>query len=325
MNRTDRLLAVVLELQGRGRRRAEDLAAVFETSKRTIYRDIQALSEAGVPIVAIPGQGYSLMEGYFLPPLTFSADEAAMLLLGADVVGGSFDAQYRAASEAAGRKISAVLPEPLRFDVGMLRESIHFLPGRPGAAAESLAMLRRAIMDRSAVGFVYHTRSRANGAEGVWREVDPYTLIHTNGSWYLTGYDHLRHGIRTFRLGRMEELRILERTFTRPERVPLRGPEIDSRPLEVRALFRSDVARWVREDPSFFMVSEEETPEGLLVTLRVRQESDILSWLLGWGRNVRVLAPETLRRRITEEARALVNAHESPPIDVFSDASDYSR
>src|SRR5690349_23695534 len=86
MNRTDRLLAIVLELQSAGRRRAEDLAATFETSKRTIYRDIQALSEAGVPLVAIPGQGYSLMEGYFLPPLTFSAGEAAMLLLGSEVM-----------------------------------------------------------------------------------------------------------------------------------------------------------------------------------------------------------------------------------------------
>jgi len=325
MNRTDRLLAVVLELQGRGRSRAEDLAAVFETSKRTIYRDIQALSEAGVPIVAIPGQGYSLMEGYFLPPLTFSADEAAMLLLGADLVGGSFDAQYRAASEAAGRKISAVLPESLRSDVEILRESIHFLPGRPDPAAESLARLRRAIMDRSTVGFIYHTRSRANGAEGMSREVDPYTLIHTKGAWYLTGYDHLRASVRTFRLARMQELRVLERTFSRPERVPLRGSEIDSRPLEVRALFCTEVARWVREDPPFYMVSEEEIPAGLLVSLRIRQESDILSWLLGWGRSVRVLAPESLRRRIAEEARALLNAHESHSIDVSLDVSDYSR
>ncbi len=74
MNRTDRLLAIVLELQGRGKRRAEDLAETFETSKRTIYRDIQALCETGVPIVSIPGRGYSLVEGYFLPPLSFTTD-----------------------------------------------------------------------------------------------------------------------------------------------------------------------------------------------------------------------------------------------------------
>src|SRR5437588_903585 len=149
MNRTDRLLAIVLELQARGRQRAEDLAATFETSKRTIYRDIEALSEAGVPLVAVPGQGYSLMEGYFLPPLTFSADEAAMLLLGSDVMAGSFDRQYRAAAESAGRKIGAVLPEGLRHDVEALRASIMFLAGRREAGTERLATLRRAILERS--------------------------------------------------------------------------------------------------------------------------------------------------------------------------------
>src|SRR5262245_17319933 len=113
MNRTDRLLAIVLELQAHGSRsvRAEDLAARFEINKRTVYRDVQALSEAGVPIVAIPGQGYWLAEGYFLPPLAFSPDEAVMLLLGADFVAQNFDAQYRAAAESAARKIEAVLPE----------------------------------------------------------------------------------------------------------------------------------------------------------------------------------------------------------------------
>src|SRR5215469_5290717 len=104
MNRTDRLLAIILELQARSRQRAEDLAATFETSKRTIYRDIQALSEAGVPIVSVPGQGYSLVEGYFLPPLRFSTEEAMMLLLGSDSVAQHFDPHYRAAALSASRK-----------------------------------------------------------------------------------------------------------------------------------------------------------------------------------------------------------------------------
>src|SRR6184192_3376591 len=98
MNRTDRLLAIILELQSKGRQRAEDLAETFETSKRTIYRDIQALGEAGVPIVSIPGLGYSLMKGYFLPPLSFTTDEATMLILGCDLMARSFDAQYRSAA-----------------------------------------------------------------------------------------------------------------------------------------------------------------------------------------------------------------------------------
>ena len=124
MNRTDRLLAIVLELQRKGARRAEDLAATFETSKRTIYRDIQALCESGVPVVAQPGVGYSLVEGYFLPPVSFNVDEATMLLLGADSASQNFDAQYRDAAASAGRKIEAVLSEKLRGEVEYLRGNI---------------------------------------------------------------------------------------------------------------------------------------------------------------------------------------------------------
>jgi predicted DNA-binding transcriptional regulator YafY len=282
MNRTDRLLAIVLELQAARRRRAEDLAATFETSKRTIYRDIEALCEAGVPIVAVPGQGYSLMDGYFLPPVTFSADEAAMLLLGSDVMAQSFDAQYRLAAMGGARKIEAVLPEPLAADVVRLRESIRFVQTRFTLGDDFLPALRRAIADRQRVRFTYHTRSRSDStALPTTRDVDPFVLAHVSGAWYLRGHDHLRGGVRTFRLSRMEGLSVLENTFVPPAVTPIRGPGLDERPVEVRILFDLEAARWVREAPSFFTVAEEDVPEGLLVTLRVRQEREVLSWVLG--------------------------------------------
>jgi predicted DNA-binding transcriptional regulator YafY len=312
MNRTDRLLAIVLALEAKGRQRAVDLAELFETSPRTIYRDIQALSEAGVPLVAVPGQGYSLMEGYFLPPLTFTADEAALLLLGSDVMARSFDARYRAAAEAAGRKITAVLPERLRGEVEDLRESVQFVPERAAVPDESLIRLRRAIFERTAVRLRYHTRHRTveSADQPAVREVDPYALAHMAGAWYLTGYDHLRGAVRTFRLDRIEEITVLERTFERPRGAHLRAREGESRPIEIRVLFDAEVARWVREGRSFFTTAEEEVAEGFLVTLRVRQEDEVLSWLLGWGRHVRVLEPESFRRRIAEEARGLLARHE---------------
>ncbi len=126
MNRTDRLLAIVLELQAKKQVRAEDLADTFEVSKRTIYRDMIALDESGVPVVAIPGQGYSLVEGYFLPPLSFNTDEAIMLTLGTDFVAQHFDAQYRGAAQSAGHKIVAVLPDKLRQNCRFMAAAISF-------------------------------------------------------------------------------------------------------------------------------------------------------------------------------------------------------
>jgi predicted DNA-binding transcriptional regulator YafY len=83
MNRIDRLFGILLILQNQPRVRAQDLAERFEVSKRTIYRDITALSEMGVPIVSLPGEGYELMEGFYLPSLIFTDDEAIALFLGA--------------------------------------------------------------------------------------------------------------------------------------------------------------------------------------------------------------------------------------------------
>ena len=314
MNRTDRLLAIVLELQAAGRRRAEDLAATFEVGKRTVYRDIQALCEAGVPIISTPGQGYTLLEGYFLPPLRFTADEALILLLGGDVMAQSFDAEYRAAAQSAGRKIAGALPEALRAEVGSLRQSIRFVAeAAPGRRSESglLRQLRRAIVGRHSLRFRYHTRRPADGADA-WttREADPYGLVHIFGVWHLVAYCHLRLDIRRFRVDRIEQLAVLSRTFTRPPEFRLERRE-EQLPLTVRALFDDTVADWVREAPSFFAVAEEQRADGLLITFNVRQESDLLQWLLGWGAHVRVLEPDTLRRLLAAEAEQILRHYVS--------------
>jgi predicted DNA-binding transcriptional regulator YafY len=311
MNRTDRLLAIVLELQARGKQRAEDLAATFEVGKRTIYRDVQALCEAGVPVISTPGQGYALLEGYFLPPLRFTPDEALILLLGGDVMADSFDAEYRAAAQSAGRKIAGALPEPLRDEVRSLQDSFRYVGdngrSRPQEAA-LLRQLRRAILSRHGVRFRYHARYGQDEA-GTYttREADPYGLVFYLGAWHMSGFCHLRQDFRHFRVERMQLLAVLPRTFIRPPDFTLqqRNGE-DQRTMLVRALFDLAVADWVREAPSFFAVAEELRDDGLLITLRVRHEREVLQWLLGWGASVRVLEPESLRALLADEAAKIV-------------------
>lgn len=309
MNRTDRLLAIVLELQARGRRRAEDLAATFETSKRTIYRDMQALAEAGVPLVSVPGQGYSLVDGYFLPPLTFSAEEATMLLLGGEFVAQTFDAQYRAAAQSAGRKIEAVLPAAQRDEVRYLRANIRFVAGdvmREPAQEAMMAQLRRAILQRKTVRLRYRARSGADGNVVTGREADPYALVHMSGAWYMVAHCHLRGGVRNFRLSRIEQVDVLDRTFTRPTSFRLESREgLEERTTAIRALFDAEAAPWAHESNFFFVVAEEQTPEGVVMTLAVRHIDEALAWLLSWGAHVRVLEPESLRQRIAAEAEAV--------------------
>lgn len=310
MNRTDRLFAIVLELQARGTRRAEDLADAFAVSKRTIYRDVQALCEAGVPVVSEPGRGYSLVDGYFLPPLRFTLEEAMLLLLGSDVMAQSFDAESQVAARNAGRKISGVLPDDLRPQVESLQERIQFFQwDRRGVGAEHLPIIRRAIVTQQTLRFHYHARSGAAGGHSLDRDADPYGLVYVSGHWYLVAHCHIRGDIRNFRLDRIDRPALLPRLFARPAHFELAQVSRSDREVVVRVLFDATSARWVREDRLFYIESEQDTDNGLVVTLRVRHESDVLQWLLGWGARVRVLEPESLAHRLRAEAEALLRQY----------------
>jgi predicted DNA-binding transcriptional regulator YafY len=303
MNRTDRLLALVLELQRKGQRRGEDLAVTFEVSTRTIYRDMQALSEAGVPIIAIQKKGYALAEGYFLPPLHLTTEEALILAMGCDFMGQSFDDQYRAAAEAASRKIDAVLPETLRQEVSYLSSNISFFAADPlsDQQRDNLRQLRRAIAERRTVHFHY-TKRKATTSEVTMREVDPYSLARLANDWLLMGYCHLRKALRVFRLGRIDQLTLLRKQFERwADFQPDWIAASEEREVVVTALFDQEVADVVQESRSFSITAAESTLEGLLVTLRVRDERDLLQWLLSWGRHVQVKSPESLRALMRQE------------------------
>lgn len=319
MNRTDRLLAIVLELQRKGKQRAEDLAETFETSKRTIYRDIQALSEAGVPILATPGNGYALMEGYFLPPVQFTAEEATTMLLGSDYVGSHFDLPYQESADAARQKIEAILPLKLRHSVQHLRDRLHFLSldssyhetERQSPEKIKLGMVRRAILEEKEIRFSYrkHCGSESN-ASCSERTVQPYGLVHVLGSWHLIAHCLLRGAIRQFRLDRMDSLEVLPTTFLRPADFRIQDYEPDQNfGLLVTVLISKEAAPLVKERRSFYLTEEREVAEGHLLSLRVRREEDILAWILSWGSHAQVLSPGSLAEKIRREAEKTLSRY----------------
>jgi predicted DNA-binding transcriptional regulator YafY len=304
MNKTDRLLAIVLELQRHGMRRAEDLAETFETSVRTIYRDVQALSEAGVPVVGAPGQGYSLAGGYFLPPVSFQAEEAVALLLGLDYVEQQFDAGYRARAAEARGKIEAILPEAVRRETARVRAGVKLLAPRAGGEQQSaLAALRSAILDERTVQFRYVKKvPEPDGSRDSIREADPYGLVLVDGKWMLIAFDRRRQALRHFRLSRMSGVEVTDERFRLPADFDLRAYEpADDRDVVVRLLVKPELADRVLETNYYYSESAEETAEGLLLTLRVRHPLEVLGWIMGWGAGAVVLEPEMLREQIKQK------------------------
>ena len=308
MNRTDRLMAILLELQARGELRGEDLAQRFEVSVRTIYRDLEALSEGGVPLVATPGKGYRLMEGYFLPPLHFTADEAAVLALGGEFVRERVDPELRRAADDALRKLTGVLPPERREQVARWRRELLFASWPRIGDEPWLGQVRRAIRERLVLRLLYHAL-RAPGPER--REVEPVSLVHLGDDWHLAAYCRLRQAPRFFRLDRIDRLELLPERFQPDDRHALEryyARRMDGHP-EARVRFDPAVVRWVRERQPYVFLREEQVGDDPIFVYALRDERELLRWLLSWGASAEVLDPPELRAALADEARAVLARH----------------
>jgi predicted DNA-binding transcriptional regulator YafY len=303
MNRIDRLFGILLILQNQPRVRAQDLAQKFEVSKRTIYRDITALSEMGVPLVSLPGEGYELIEGFYLPPLIFTDDEAMALFLGARLLIQQAAGALTLKAEQALAKLAVALPKETRQRVESLTGIISFITpqDRFNLDEPQLMTLQQAIQQQRVIHLRYHSYNRDETTE---RDVEPHQLFYSDGVWYVSGYCRLRQGPRSFRLSRIEKLTLQADTFVKRGLVE---PELE--PVTVQIRFSDTVARWVRERQHYAFQREEVLPiqRGVLMTYQVDSVSEIVPWVLSWGAAAEVLTPQDLREQLRQEAAKLVN------------------
>lgn len=307
MNRVDRLMAYLLLFQSRGLLRAQDFAQEFEISERTVYRDIQALSEVGVPIVAMPGEGYRLMEGYYLPPISFSAEEARSLYLAISMLTGLASAgPTQTAALSALEKIRAVLPEIALRQVEALQAIVHFY-AMPGLSLnfddKRLLTLQEAIQQRRVVYLRYHALHTNEVTE---REVEPLALAFVDNTWLLTAYCRLRQGQRAFRLDRIDGLALRDEHFT-PREFTF-GERPAGGPVTVVVRFDPSIVRWVKERQHFTWINE--PADETIMTYRPRTFEQIEGWLLSWGDKMEVLEPAAARERLAETAHRIVEKHE---------------
>jgi predicted DNA-binding transcriptional regulator YafY len=303
MNRIDRLFGILLLIQRKRRVRAEDLASVYEVSERTIYRDMLALNEIGVPIVSLPGVGYELVEGYYLPPLLFSPSEAGALFLSARMLMAHTTGRINADAAGALTKIAVVLPGELRKEAERLAETIEFVmpPARFDADDVRLATLQQAIREHRVVWLRYHSFNRDQTTE---REIEPDYLTYSNGTWYVNGYCRLRHDLRAFRFDRIERLEVLTNTF-----VP-RAIEIAQRDMiDVHIRFDTAAIRWVRERQHYAFQEETSALDGhgIIMTYRVHRIAELLPWLLSWGAAAQPIDPPELRDAVRAEVTKVLN------------------
>jgi predicted DNA-binding transcriptional regulator YafY len=196
MRRAERLFRLVNELRSRGVSRAEDLAAYFEISVRTVYRDIAHLQASGLPIEGEAGVGYLLRPGFDLPALTFTFEQIDALAIGLSFVEVAGDSSLSEAAREVRAKLQASLPEP---DQRKLENAPLFASRRDGRANPFLKVIRRAIRETKVLHLEY------KDAEGSLtdRRVNPLAIWAFTDGWLFAGWCQHRNDFRAFRLDRI--------------------------------------------------------------------------------------------------------------------------
>ena len=208
--RLSRLIAVLTQLQTKRLVTATNLAEKFKVSVRTIYRDIRALEQAGVPIQTDEGKGYSIMDGYKIPPIMFSENQANALILVEQLVLKNTDASLIKDYSEAIDKIKAVLKPSGKDKANLLADRTRFEQNlNRERNSNNISQLQYALTNFYLIEIDY-TNERN---ECTKRIIEPFALISTTENWLLIAYCRLRNQFRFFRLDRITRLAILTEKF----------------------------------------------------------------------------------------------------------------
>lgn len=309
MNRIDRLHAILTHLQSKKRVTAQEVADRFNISLRTVYRDVKALEESGVPVIGEAGSGYTIMEGYRLPPVMFTQEEASALLLGAKLAEYLSDESIKKHFNAALFKIKAVLRTSDKEHMDQLNDNIVVLSRLPAddSAGRYLVDLQKALGDKKVIQIRYQS-----GEDAVTeRTLEPIGLCHYGQAWHLIGWCHLRNGYRDFRVSRIQQLQILDKTFepeTHPSLQEYMQTMINSSELqEVVVRYTKSAARHLGNQKYYYGYVREEVQEDHVLMYYVTSSLEYFGrWLLMYTNHVTVESPEalaTVMKELTEEIR----------------------
>ncbi len=209
--RLSRLTAIITQLQSKRLITAKQLAEKHNVSIRTIYRDIRTLEKSGIPIITEEGKGYSIMEGYHLPPVLFTEDEANALITVEQLVINSKDQSFSKNVSSAIEKIKSILKYSQKGNADLLTDRIYFgVNQNEEKSSNNLMQIQSAIIHFKVLKIDYNSskKKRTN------RNIEPFAIYSTNGNFLLLAYCRLRKDFRAFRIDYIESLILQHETFT---------------------------------------------------------------------------------------------------------------
>ena len=295
MNRIDRLTAIMLKLQSKRFVTIDDISDHFEISERTVFRDIKALGEAGVPIGFEKDKGYFIVEGYYIPPVMFTKEEAGAILLAGKLLERQGDKSLVEQFDQALTKVRAVLKSSQKDYVQELEKYIEIVsPAIPVDRAfpdRFLNDIKNALVSHQILSFEYYANYSDSYSS---RQVEPLGICHYANHWHLIAYCRMRGGIRDFRTDRISKLIVQEECFDPNKRDDFKDhifvKKLQQDVNEVKVLFDPKSARIIGDQKYYYgFIGEEKVENGVLMTFMVGECEYFARWLLMFTDSVKII------------------------------------
>ncbi len=310
MNRIDRVTAILIQLQSKKVVKAQDIACRFNISLRTVYRDVKTLEEAGIPIIGEAGVGYSIMEGYRLPPVMFTKEEATAFLTAEKLIEKLTDASTEESYKSAMYKVRAVLRSTEKDLLENIDGHIEVVKNRIQANIKTtlspLQPILKSISSKNVLFIQYVSVGTPSYTE---RNIEPVGIFYMGNYWYLIAFCRLRNDYRNFRTDRMTKITITDEKFNKEH------PSLKSYLQEVAAekelhtvimRVNKEVVKHLNEQKFYNgFVSEREAGDKIEMTFLTSSLEGFARWFMMFGDQAEILTPIPLKERIKELACAI--------------------
>ena len=310
MNRIDRVTAILIQLQSKRVVKAQEIADRFTISLRTVYRDIKTLEEAGIPIIGEAGIGYSIMEGYRLPPVMFTKEEATAFLTAEKLVEKLTDNSTRETYGAAMFKIKSVLRLTERDHMENMDKYIEviespYLSNHKNETAY-LQHILRAIGEKAILNIDYfaeHSQEKSN------RNIEPIGIFFMSRYWYLIAWCTLRKDYRTFRVDHIKYLSVTTIHFEKDHPSLQSFLNKVSKEKELYTIIvrvEKEIIKYLGEQKFYNgFVSQKEVDGKIEMTFLTASLEGFARWYLLFGQWAEILAPKELPALIRKNLDAL--------------------
>lgn len=312
MNRVERISAILIQLQSKKIVRGQDLADRFSISLRTAYRDIRALEEAGVPIIGEAGTGYSLVDGYKLPPVMFTKEEAIAFLTAEKLVEKFTDPSTSKIYQSALFKIKAVLKHDDKEHINSMDKYIEVLANQylPNSKEKSdyIQIILKSITDKKIIAIDYFANHNQQNSK---RNVEAVGIFLMGKEWYLIAYCWLRNDYRNFRVDRIRKIELSEFPFKKQHpdlKTYLREITKEKKELQTILIQVETAKLKYFGEQKFYngFVSEEVVKDKTEMTFLTSSVEGFARWYMMYGDCAKIISPASLKKRVKEISTALL-------------------